>query len=161
MNFTTMMAAGALALAASPVSAQGAEVGSLVTDTIFRLATGQQHSMAEMRGQVVVLTYWMRDCRACDAQLDILDNYYRQRHQVGLRVFVIPVEEMTTGQLNRAFKGKLVHPLSQIRGSFEMKDLPTTYVIDRSGHVRHVSSGAIDTSKLNEILVPLLREPQP
>lgn len=161
MNFKTMLAAGALALTASPVSAQGAVVGSLVTDTTFRLATGEQHSMAEMRGQVVVLTYWMRECSACDIQLDILDRYYRQRHQVGLRVFAMPVEELTSSQLNRAFKGKLVHPLSRIRGPFEMKGLPTTYIIDRQGQVRHVASGAIDTNKLNEILLPLLREPQP
>ncbi len=161
MKIKMILAAGALALATSAGSAQSADVGSFISGTTFRLATGESHSMADMRGQVVVLNYWMSDCRACDAQLDILDRYYRQRHQVGLRVLVMPVEELTTGQLNRAFKGKLVHPLSSINGSLEMKGLPTTYVIDRYGQVRHVSSGVMTTGQLNEILVPLLRQPQP
>jgi peroxiredoxin len=110
----------------------------------------------------VVLTYWTRDCGACDVQVAMLDYYYRQRRNLGLQVLVIPAEELTDRQLREAFKGKGVRPLSRIRGPFEPLDrLPTTYVIDRYGKVRFAQSGLLGVERLNQMLVPLLRQPQP
>jgi len=48
------------------------------------------------------------------------------------------------------------------RGPFGPKDsLPITYVIDRYGRVQNAETGAIGIDKLNEILVPLQKQPQP
>lgn len=163
MKIWSLAVSTALWLTPVAASAFAPGVGTVVNDTAFRLAQdGRNLTMADMRGQVVVLTYWMRDCAACDVQLSILDNYYRQRHNVGLRVFAVPMEDLSDGQIKRAFRDRIIHPLSRIGGPFEMlRDLPTTYVVDRYGQVRYASSGLIDTERLNQILVPLLRQPQP
>ena len=154
-------AAASLLLFASPAAAIPS-VGEQVTGTTFTTAFGQNLSMNDLRGQVVVLTYWMSDCTACDDQLKTLDYYYRQRRNLGLSVFVVSADDMTNRQLKAAFRGKLVHPIASIRGPFEPKGgFPTTYIIDRAGQVRHILSEPVGVDQLNQILVPLLKQPQP
>lgn len=137
-------------------------LGTLVSNTSFTTARGQSLSMRDLRGQVVVLTYWMHDCEACDAQVKMLDYYSRQRGNLGLQVLAIPVEELSDRQLADAFKDKRVFPLSRINGPFEpMGKVPTTYVIDRYGQVRVAEAGLLDIERLNQLLIPLLRQPQP
>ena len=163
MKICSLAAAVAILMTPVAASAIAPGIGTAVKDTQFRLAQdGRDLTMADMRGQVVVLTYWMRDCSSCDAQLSILDSYYRQRHNVGLRVFAVSMEDLNDGQINRAFRNRIIHPLSRIGAPFEMlSDLPTTYVVDRYGQVRYAGSGLLGTERLNQILVPLLRQPQP
>ena len=38
---------------------------------------------------------------------------------------------------------------------------PTTYVIDRKGVVRYAGTGVMTISQLNDVLLPVIREPQP
>ena len=160
MFLRILLTAGALLLA-GPTLAKPPKPGTQVSDTTFTTASGQSLSIRDLRGQVVVLTYWMRDCEACDVQVAMLDYYYRQRRHLGLQVLAIPLEDLTARQLKQAFKGKGVHPLIRIHGPFEpLNRLPTTYVVDRYGQVRFVESGLLGVERLNRMLVPLLRQPQ-
>ena len=161
MILRVLTAAGALFLGGAAIAKPPAP-GTVVSNTSFTTANGQSMRISDLRGQVVVLTYWMRDCGACDVQVAMLDYYFRQRRNLGLQVLVIPAEDLTAAQLKEAFKGKGIHPLTRIRGPFEPLDrLPTTYFIDRSGQVRAAESGLLGVEKLNQLLVPLLRQPQP
>lgn len=155
-------AAASLLLFTSPATAATPGVGDQVTDTTFTTAYGQSLSMADLRGQVVVLTYWTSDCAPCDEQLKALDYYYRQRHDMGLRVLVVSADDLTDRQLRATFKGKLIHPVYSIRGPFEpANSFPTTYIINRNGQLQYVLSEALGIARLNELLVPLLKQPQP
>lgn len=150
-----------LLLAGAPAAAVPA-LGELVSDTPFTTAYGKSMKLGDLRGEVVVLTYWMSDCRACQSQIRLLDYYYRQRRDVGLRVLVVAPEELTNSQLQSYFKDNAIHPLASIGDPFEPgRALPTTYVIDRTGKVRNAESGKLGIEQLNEILVPLLRQPPP
>lgn len=161
MRLRNMLAVACLLLAASPSAAEYG-VGKVVTDATFTTAYGQTLSIGDLRGEVIVLTYWTSDCQPCDDQLQTLDYYYRQRRDVGLRVMAISADEMSSRQLRHVFKGKLIHALTDIRGPFyPLGGFPTTYVIDRRGQIRYASTDQLDIEKLNQILVPLIREPQP
>jgi cytochrome c biogenesis protein CcmG, thiol:disulfide interchange protein DsbE len=39
--------------------------------------------------------------------------------------------------------------------------VPTNYVIDRAGVVRYAKEGAFELEELEEVVLPLLREPAP
>lgn len=157
-NFITT---AVLMLAATSANAAPA-VGDKVTDASFTTAYGQTLSLSDLRGDVVVLTYWMSDCQPCKEQLKTLDYYYRQRKDVGLRVLAFAPEDLSERQLKHEFRDKAIHPLASISGSFSPKDtFPTTYIIDRFGQVQYGDSGAIGIERLNELLIPLLKQPQP
>lgn len=160
MLVRNMIAAGALLLAAPSAANPG--IGEKITGASFITAYGQKLSFDDLRGEVVVVTYWMSDCDVCKKQLDILDYYYRQRRDVGLRVLAITPEDLSTRELQYAFRDKLIHPVASLRGDLGPKEmLPTTYIIDRYGQLRYAASGGLEIGKLNEILVPLLKQPQP
>lgn len=161
MVIRNLLAATALVMAAASANA-APSVGDKVADTSFTTAYGQTLSLNDLRGEVVILTYWMSDCEPCLDQLKTLDYYYRQRKNVGLRVLAYAPEELTERQLKYEFRDKAIHPLASISGPFTPKDsFPTTYIIDRYGQVQYAESGAISIEQLNEILVPLLKQPQP
>lgn len=160
MLVRNMIAAAALLTAVPAAASPG--IGDTVTDTSFTTAYGQKLSLADLRGEVVVLTYWMTDCEVCKKQLDILDYYYRQRKNVGLRVLAITPEELGVRELQHAFRNRMIHPVASLRGDLGPKDgLPTIYIVDRNGQLRYAASGGLEIEKLNEILVPLLKQPQP
>jgi cytochrome c biogenesis protein CcmG/thiol:disulfide interchange protein DsbE len=162
MILRSLLAAASMLVATSSAVALTPGVGDTVSDTTFTTAYGQTLRLGDLRGEVVVLTYWMNDCGACTEQLRALDYYYRQRPDVGLRVIAISVDEMSSRELRKAFKDKRVHVVSKIEEPFEVPSaMPTTYVIDRTGKVRYASSAPLGIDQLNQILVPLIREPQP
>lgn len=162
MLIRNIVASSMLMLAANPVTAMAPGIGEKVADASFTTAYGQTMTFGDLRGEVVVLTYWMSDCEPCQVQLNILDYYYRQRRDLGLRVLAIAPEDLSDRELQFAFKDRLIHPVASIRGEFAPKGaLPTTYIIDRYGEVRYAGAGALEIEQLNEILVPLLKQPQP
>lgn len=162
MFLRNMAIAAALLIGTSSATTASPGLGAVVTDTSFTTAGGQTMTLGDLRGEVVVLTYWVTDCTSCEEQLNTLDYYYRQRRDVGLRVLAIASEEMSDRELRSAFKGKAIHPLSRLRGPFDpMNSFPTTYVIDRNGQLRYAVSGPVGIERLNEMLVPLLKQPQP
>ncbi len=149
-------------LAAGPAAAAPPTAGGLAPPTSITLGSGQTVSLDELRGDVVVINFWMSDCKSCDAQLSLLSDYARQRSGLGLKVFVVPIEEMNDGPRRRQFKGLSVFPAYKFRSQIDpFYTAPSTFVIDRRGVVRYASDGAIGLTQLNEILVPLLRESQP
>ena len=162
MVFRNMLVAASLLLVASPAAALKVGVGDVVTDATFTTAYGQTLSIGDLRGEVIVLTYWTSDCGACADQLKTLDYYYRQRRNAGLRVMAISADEMSARELRHAFKDKLIHALADMRGPFEpLGAFPTTFIIDRYGQIRYAFSRPLGIEELNKILVPLLRQPQP
>lgn len=162
MELRNLAIAASLLVAAGPAAALGPGVGEVVTNSSFTTAYGQTLRIADLRGEVVVLTYWASDCSVCHQQVKALDFYHRQRPNVGLKMFAVSADGLSSRQLQRAFKDQTIYPLSSIEGPFEpMGALPTTYVIDRRGQVRYAAAGALGIDELNQVLVPLLRQPQP
>jgi len=162
MVLRNFLVAASMFAAAGSAAALTPGVGDKVSDATFTTANGQKLSFGDLRGEVVVLTYWMDDCAACAEQVRALDYYYRQRPDVGLRVLAVSVDAMSSRELRRQFKDKRVHVLSKIDDPFEVPAaVPTTYVIDRTGKLRYAASAPLGIDQLNQVLVPLIREPQP
>lgn len=150
----------ASALLATPVGA--AKVGDWATSSVYHLDNGQVLDGKQLRGMVVVLNYWGQDCRACDEQLKALDYYYRQRRSLGLVVMAASSDAGYISELRAALSGYRVHAVDSIvNGPQPLNGIPTTYIIDRTGKIRYAKAGAIGLDELNQLLVPLIREPQP
>ena len=139
------------------------KVGDVAPDFRLRLMDGSTVSMADLRGQVVVLNFWATWCVPCRAELPLLDSYYRRQQPHGLRVFAVTTEDsLQPYQLKPLFKVMAIPPVRGVKGPYQViSGVPTNYVIDRSGHVRYAKAGAFDLDTLNTVLVPLLNEPAP
>lgn len=114
----------------------------------------------DLRGKVVVLTFWGSWCRRCLAQLPMVDAAAARWSAEGLpvRVVAVSVDEdeddyrKALGRLAWGTLGMVRDDL--LRRRFRAEELPTTVIIDAGGVVRDHRAGYPDTAWLDEAVRP-------
>ena len=154
-----MIAAAAVAL----IGANAPKVGEPAPDFELTMVDGSKLTLAQMRGQVVVLNFWATWCVPCRTELPLLDRYYELTKDRGLRVITIATEDsLPLYQLKKLFAVMKMPSARRIKGPYgPLTGVPTNFVIDRGGRIRYAKSGAFDLSDLNDLLIPLLNERAP
>lgn len=168
MRRTTRFSRGLLLLLL-PLALNGAaaskrpKIGEIAPEAEITLMDGTKLRLSEMRGDVVVLNFWATWCVPCRTELPILDRYYELQKRHGLRVYAVTTEgSVPLYKLKPLFGALQIAPAKRIKGPYGPIDgVPTNFIIDRAGKVRYASGGAFDLDRLNQELVPLLREPRP
>lgn len=163
---TAIAAALMLAMPAGAVDAKAGHtptVGEMAPDFEITLMDGSKVTLAELRGQVVVLNFWATWCVPCRKELPTLDSYYAIQRNHGLKVFAITTEDSVPPTMLKAlFKAMAIPAARRIKGPYgPLTGVPTNFVIDRAGKVRYAKAGAFDLDDLNAVLVPLLNEKVP
>ena len=150
-----------LAALVSLGGAKAPSIGQPAPDFQVKLMDGSKVSLAQLRGQVVVLNFWATWCGPCKRELPLLDAYYRSQKDQGLRVFAITTEDSVPAYaLKTLFAAMAITPIKGIKGPYGVqRAVPTNYIIDRHGIVRYARAAAFDLDDLNRELVPLLKEP--
>ena len=153
-------ALAALMATAQPVGAGMLMVGKPMPDVELTLVDGQTVRLADLKGEVIVLNYWATWCVPCRTELPLLDAYHRKLREKGLRVFAITTESsLPLYRLKPLFAAMTIPSVRRVRGvSNDVRAVPTNFVIDRAGIVRHTKAGAFDLDELNAKLIPLLNE---
>jgi thiol-disulfide isomerase/thioredoxin len=140
------------------------KVGQPAPPAEFTLVDGTKVSLADLRGQVVVINLWATWCVPCRTELPLLDTYYKLQKTHGLRVIAATTEgSVSLRQMRPLFGVLTIEPAQRIKGPYHEIDgaVPTNYIVDRAGVLRYAHAGAFTLDGLNEQLVPLLREPAP
>jgi peroxiredoxin len=123
-------------------------------------AAGEKRTLADFKGQVLVINYWATWCTPCKQELPLLDAYYRAQRDHGMRVLAITTEDsLPLSRLKKVGDALAIPLVRSFSGDYGvMKAVPTNHVIDRRGVLRYAKAAAFSLDDLNEILVPLLRE---
>jgi thiol-disulfide isomerase/thioredoxin len=133
------------ALAAAP--AQALEEGDLAPQwSAPALAGGAPVSLAAARGKVVYLDFWASWCAPCRSALPAIDALRREFPPEAFAVLAVNVDrepEAARRFLARSPVGypSAMDPEGRIPASFGLETMPTSYLIDRQGVIRHVQRG--------------------
>jgi thiol-disulfide isomerase/thioredoxin len=124
--------------------------------------TGQQLSLSSYRGKVVVLNFWASWCSPCRSEAPVLAQLSRTYQAKGVQFIGVNIKD--PGQANgaayeRSFGIKypsLYDPAGQVllafRDTVPPAAIPSTLVIDRTGHIAARVIGSVDYTNLkNEI----------
>lgn len=124
---------------------------------------GQKLSLADYKGQVLILNFWATWCTPCKEELPLLDTYFRIDAEAGLRVLAVTTEDsLPLDRLKPLSKKVSITMARQFRGDYgPIKAVPTNFIIDRAGVLRYAKAGALTLDDLNTLLVPLLSETEP
>ena len=151
-----LLGAGAPAVAATKVGDRAPPFTLVTYD-------GEQVTLEQLRGKVVILNYWATWCGPCRVELPELDTYMRRHRNAGLALYAIEISGVPKHKLGRLASVVSFPMVSRVkgRGYGRLKGVPTNYVIDRAGVVRHAQAGAFTQAALEKIVTPLLMEPAP
>lgn len=145
-------------------------VGSPAPD--FRAVTldtvPRPRTLADYRGQVVLLNLWATWCTPCRAEMPSIQALYDSLGGRGLKVVAVSVDDPGSEPAIREFArqyGLTFEILHDARGAiqtaYQTSGLPETFVIDRQGVIRKTVIAAANwNSDANRALVrQLLDEP--
>jgi len=125
---------------------------------------GVEHSLEQYRGKVVVVNFWATWCPPCVEELPSLENAWQRYRQQGLVVLAVSGEEsdVVTSFLER-LPSEITFPVlidgdMKSGNRWQIRGLPTTVVVDRSGDVHWRAEGQLDfsASDVNKKLLALL-----
>ncbi|HUG33902.1 MAG TPA: TlpA disulfide reductase family protein [Anaerolineales bacterium] len=127
---------------------------------------GEAHSLADYRGTVVLVNLWATWCEPCKEEMPALQAFHNKYADEGFTVIGINDGDPTKDVLQFVRDFKLTFPVwldpkyIATEEAFKTMNLPTSYVIDRTGTFRFFWLGAIDRKNLERYVTPIIREAQ-
>ena len=127
------------------------------------LEGGEERSLADFRGQVVVLNYWASWCEPCRDESPLLERWHQKISTRGATVLGVDVLDVTSDAQDFIDKYDLTYPhLRDKDGStqeeFGIVAYPETFVIDREGRIAATRRGPVDEEFMRAEVAPLMRE---
>ena len=122
---------------------------------------GEERSLSDWRGQVVVLNYWASWCEPCKQESPLLERWHQRLKKRNATVLGVDVLDVTSDAKDFIAKYKLTYPQLRDKDGTTMDDFgviayPETFVIDREGRIAATRRGEIDERFLRSTVLPLL-----
>ncbi len=133
--------------------------------TLPALDGGGESSLADYRGEVVVLNYWASWCEPCREESPLLDRWHTKIAKDG-RGTVLGVDVLDVSGDARDFMREygLDYPMlrdgeGEVLGRYGVAAYPETFVIDPKGRIVASRRGPVDEKFMREEVQPLIEEP--
>lgn len=136
----------------------------------FEDQLGAKLTLADFKGEVVVLNFWASWCAPCVAEMPTLDALQGEMGAQGLKVVAVSIDRdgikkaapffRRTGVKNLTlYTDRLSDLFQELQGSV----LPTTFILDREGRVVQKFVGPTDWNgpHVKDVLKPYLEAAKP
>lgn len=127
--------------------------------------TGEPLSTESLRGKVVLVNFWATWCLPCRVEMPALDAMHRRHADSGFVVVGLAVDRVSTAAV-RAFIAErgVSYPIAHVGPVAEaafggVQGYPMSFLLDRSGRIRHRVIGPVAPVSLEPAVRRLLSEP--
>lgn len=125
----------------------------------------KRYSLSDFEGKVVYLDFWATWCKPCRASFPWMNEMQAKYEAQGFEVVSINLDQEPLSIatfLNRYpanFK-ILLDPIGEVASDYELLGMPSSYLIDKDGVLRHTHTGFFNKSKpqYEQEIVSLLSE---
>ena len=124
---------------------------------------GDTQSLADFKGNVVLVNNWATWCPPCKAEMPSLKKFHDEHTSDGFTVIAVEAGDKYDQVLAFAQSLDLTFPVWLDPNGASLKainngSLPNSYVIDRSGSVRLAWTGEISLTMLEKYVTPIIQE---
>ena len=147
-------------------TADAAETGSQVPDCVLSSVTdAQRHTLRQFHGKVLYVDFWASWCPPCAQSFPFLNELNQDFKDKDLQVIGIGMDQAPED--TKAFLAKYPADFAVMADidekcakDFDVKAMPSSYLVDRKGIVRHVHLGfrSGDAKELRALVEQLLAE---
>jgi len=135
------------------------------SDFTLKSLSGKNIKLGELRGRVVLVNFWATWCTPCKEELPFFNSLYQRYKGLGLEILGVNIDKTTSqasqmsGALGLSFP-ILLDPAGKISGLYQIRSMPTTFVVAKDGTIRHVhwGFGPDDTGRYESEIRSLLKE---
>jgi thiol-disulfide isomerase/thioredoxin len=134
----------------------------LASPFAVQLPSGQLLSSESLKGKVVLVNFWASWCPYCLKEMPVIQDYWQAHRSEGFEVLAVSVDD-TPEKIAAYMKDKgyrfTAAPMDQsVLNAFgEVSTVPTSFIVDRNGVIRHKVAGQVYGGRLDDLVLPLLK----
>ena len=146
-----------------PAAAAATANAEPAPDVELKTTDGKPLKLSELRGQVVLLNFWATWCVPCRSEIPSLNAMHRDLAGRGFKVLGVTTQD--SADLVREYQKDVKQDYTVALGDegvatkYAVGVLPTTFIIDRQGRIRHKVIGEKSRAQFEALINPLLDEP--
>ncbi len=132
-------------------AAESVDVGTPLPSYTAKWLDGSSFDLASQKGSVVFLNLWATWCGPCRFEIPELEKLHQKYAPRGFKVIGVSVDEGGAGDVNSFLKQqKISYPIAidpdgKLATILQTSVLPTSVMLDKSGHVIWKHFGIVDT----------------
>src|SRR5215813_980511 len=108
--------------------------------------SGSKISLAQYKGQVVMLNFWASWCGPCRQEMPLLEDIYKKYNKMGFTLIGVNVEPDSKAAEGFLKQTPVSFPViydkeSMVSKAYDVSGMPSTVIIDRKGNIRVLHRG--------------------
>jgi len=129
--------------------------------TATNLLTGEEISLSDYRGKIVLLNFWGSWCPPCRAEMPAFEEVYKQYGDDDVVIIGVGINDSEENLVKFAKSIGITYPIvydrtSEIARHYHIRSLPTTYRINQKGEIQGVAQGGLNQDQLIQAIEELL-----
>ncbi|ODV04203.1 MAG: hypothetical protein ABT23_01390 [Thiobacillus sp. SCN 63-57] len=125
------------------------------------LPDGRALDSDSLRGKVVLVNFWATWCPYCRKEKPVIDRFWRDYRERGFEVVSIsvddPPEKIAVWMRDKEYAFMAAPTNASVAHAFgSVKSVPTSFIVDTEGRIRHKIAGQVHYPRLEKLVTPLL-----
>jgi peroxiredoxin len=139
---------------------EGLSVGQEAPGFILQDLDGNQVTLEELKGQVVMLNFWSAACPPCRDEMPGMQRVFDDLKEKGFTILAVNVNDHPETARDFLRENGYTFPVVKDDGNvgalYDVAFIPKTFILDRDGVVRYVHDGLIKEAELRSKVEKLL-----
>lgn len=130
------------------------------------LPDGRTFTRDDFKGKVVLVNFWATWCPYCRKEKPVIDDFWHDYRDRNFEVISISTsdtpEAIAAWMRDKGYAFMAAPTNASVTAAFgQISTLPTSFILDADGNIRHKVAGQLHYPRLESLVAPLLKAPAP